>query len=66
MFSLIIDTQGDAFTENRGAEIARIMRAVADIIERQGPPERLTLRDGKGENCGEVKFAKAEAFRNDR
>lgn len=51
MFSLNFATDNAAFTENREAEIARILREIADNVQR-GPYESGRVRDGNGNSVG--------------
>jgi hypothetical protein len=50
-----IDTCNDAFRENPGAEVARILRNAADKIE-YGSEIDFPLRDENGNTVGQVSF----------
>lgn len=51
-FSLQIECGNDAFHENRGAELARILRHVATELE-QGN-WRIAIQDANGQTCGTI------------
>jgi hypothetical protein len=54
MFKLEISTANDAFAESMHHEVARILREIADKVER-GPPSG-TCRDANGNRVGEYGF----------
>lgn len=51
-----INTTNDAFEENRGAELARIFRELADKVEAGTVPYR--LRDVNGNRIGQIEIEK--------
>jgi hypothetical protein len=58
--TITIETGNDAFAESPTAEIARILRDVADDFEKNGLPVPV-LRDINGNFCGEVKIVVDES-----
>ncbi len=52
MFTITINTENDAFQDNKNAEIARILRDLAERIEAREIPVR--LMDINGNACGTV------------
>lgn len=57
MFRLEIKTDNDAFSDLPEMEVARILRDLADRLERNGMPGRTSLRlyDLCGNNVGQAK-----------
>jgi hypothetical protein len=47
-----IDLDNDAFQENEGAEIAKILRALAQQCENEGGPWNRILQDSNGNTVG--------------
>lgn len=56
MFVLTIGTDSAAFEEDPTAEVARILRALADRLEGASPDEDYPLRDLNGNQVGEAEF----------
>ncbi len=54
MFALTIETSNDAFTEDASIEVARILREIADRIER-GQTE-IIVRDINGNRAGKAEL----------
>lgn len=52
MFTLKIDTSNDAFTEDAGTEVARILREQADRIETWGLSRHNYVTDRNGNGVG--------------
>jgi hypothetical protein len=49
-----LTTENAAFVDKPATEIARILRELADDMERDGGPGNTPLRDINGEECGSV------------
>lgn len=57
MLTIVLETRNAAFTENPGAEAARILRAAADWVEAQGDCCLVRpLRDVNGNRVGKLDF----------
>lgn len=54
MFKLTIDCGHDAFAESMHHEVGRILRDIADKVEREQPSG--TIYDANGNNCGAYTF----------
>lgn len=61
MFTMNVDTGNDAFHQDPGGELARILRVVADKIERGDyhPGHSKTILDVNGNDVGRWKIAAA-------
>jgi len=55
-FTLSINLENDAFQGRATDEIAHILRAVADYLERSQDGEHNTIRDSNGNACGSFGF----------
>lgn len=55
-FLLEINTANAAFTDDPTAEVARILRALADRLTGASPDEDYPLRDLNGNHVGEAEF----------
>lgn len=51
-YSIAIATEGAAFAEDPGREVARILRELADRCERSGLEDRVALTDANGNRVG--------------
>ena len=51
-FNVHIATDNDAFHDDKGREIARILRILADQVERAGTDRVIRLRDINGARVG--------------
>lgn len=60
MLTLSIDTNSDAFADNRDMEIARILRDIADRIEDGQYSSASSIRDINGNTCGRFWFVGEE------
>lgn len=56
MFVLTIKTDNAAFEDDPTAEVARILRGLADRLEGASPDEDYPLRDLNGNCVGEAEF----------
>jgi len=56
MFTLKINTDNAAFEDDPTAEVARILRALADRLVCASPDESYPLRDVNGNKVGEAVF----------
>lgn len=54
-YTILIHTDNDAFMEDPGAEIARILQELAKDVESRGPSDK-KLRDVNGNTVGEASF----------
>ena len=57
MFRLEISTDNAAFADDITAEVARILRGLADRMEHASPDEFYPLRDANGNEVGEAIFS---------
>jgi hypothetical protein len=55
-FTLTVNTDGAAFTENRDTEIVRILRVAADLVESEGLLNGMDLRRIRDVNGNRVGF----------
>ena len=62
MYSLVIETDNDAFVENPTAELARILRKQAAILECSVADEdfRIKVKDINGNTAGEAWYMAPE------
>lgn len=57
MFTLDFFTDNSAFEDNRGAEIARVLRQLADVVESEGDDfKHIILFDANGNDIGKANF----------
>ncbi len=61
--SIKIDTGNAAFTDNEGAEVARILRRYAEHIDGGGPYES-ALMDYNGNRVGKVTVTRSRSTRS--
>ena len=60
-FRLTVDIEGAAFADNPAPEVARILRAVAEDLERGGDYDFFrTLRDVNGNDVGRARMRREE------
>ena len=60
MLEVRIETENDAFEENKAAEVARILRDLASQIEEAGPDFAYApLFDSNGNKCGHALTGKS-------
>ena len=55
-FSLHLDTDNAAFDDDVGYEVARILRDIADKVERDGEDACLPIMDINGNRIGNADF----------
>jgi hypothetical protein len=55
-FTMTIKSGNDAFADNAGAEVARILRAMAEAIDEHGAEGMFDLRDINGNYVGNAVF----------
>jgi len=55
IYRISIDLDNAAFEAQEGAEVARILRELAEECEEGGVAENLTLRDVNGNTVGQAK-----------
>lgn len=55
-FDLSIDCDNEAFTDDPTAEVARILRNLADRLTGASPDEDYPLRDVNGNRVGKAEF----------
>lgn len=62
MFTLKIETMNAAFAEDPGAELARILRGIADRARDLGPPlgDRGAIHDANGNTVGTWRYIHEE------
>ena len=60
MLKLFIETDNAAFADQPATELARILRALADRIERD-PESYIPLRDINGNKVGECRISEGES-----
>lgn len=53
---LSIELVNDAFTDDAASEVARILRVLADRIEKGLPDEPMRLRDVNGNTVGQAEL----------
>ena len=54
IFQLAVKMENDAFESSQGEEVARILRKIADTVEREAllVPGHCSIRDYNGNNVG--------------
>lgn len=57
---IAIDCSNDAFGFDPAAEVARILRELANRIEKTGSMDGLILRDSNGNSVGAVSWERGE------
>jgi hypothetical protein len=51
-FTLLINTDNDAFADDKAAEIARILRELSEKVAEDGPDRLIRLKDANGARVG--------------
>jgi len=58
MFRLDVECDNDAFSDDPTAEVARILRGLAQRLTGASPDESFPLRDMNGNGVGSAEFTK--------